>query len=195
MKWPGRARGEAAARARLRSAGAWRAFDRINLAVSMLLAGLALAWWLGGPDLRKPLAWTPQEGPVRMRLSDTALDIRREGDTVVLRGQVRHAADRQRLREAAARHFGAAGVRDELTVSERADPLAWSDGAEALFAELRRGRAGDGVRVLGQVVTLSGPARSTADRQARERQARAWFGARYQIDNLIDPPAADATAR
>jgi outer membrane protein OmpA-like peptidoglycan-associated protein len=194
----------AATRATTRSARAWRGYDRANMAVVATLAIACVGWWAGEvarpPASAEPIA-PSSDSPVRMRLSDSALDLRREGDRVVLRGQVRDAAARDVLAGAAQRHFGAQAVDDQLAVDAAADPLTWAEHADALFDALRRGGPNDGVRVLGHAVSVSGSASTAQQRDAREAQARRWFGARFQIDNLVavdapvTAPAASAPGR
>jgi outer membrane protein OmpA-like peptidoglycan-associated protein len=192
----------AASRGSVRSARAWRAYDRANLLVAALLALAGVAWWAGHlADRRADEAAAladeqPTGSPVRMRLSDSALDFRREGDRVVLRGQVRDVASRGVLVQAAQRAFGLDKVADQLVVDASADALDWAASAEAMFTTLHRAGAElDGVRVLGHAVSLQGMAADAARQQAVEAQARQWFGARFQIDNLIQVTPAPSVAQ
>lgn len=181
-------------RSGVRSAAGWRAYDRANAAVVLVLAlallGWAL-WWLqqgGDPGAEA------DEPPVRMKLSDQRFEMRVLAGRLLLAGPVADAAEAQALQAAAEAVFGAGKVDARLAPRAGTEPLRWRDHAGDIFKVLQATGGEPAIHLTGQQVRLEGEVAAEYARVAREVLARQWFGRQVVLDNQLHVASTAASA-
>lgn len=114
------------------------------------------------------------------------LTVRIDGDKRVLEGTVFDQGVQTRLLQSASAVWGETNVVDKLIVDAETSTSKCADKADALFAALRTDPPIGVVCDAKGGVTLTGSATSEADKAARERWAREFFGAETSIVNNIE---------
>jgi outer membrane protein OmpA-like peptidoglycan-associated protein len=187
------------ARAQLRTARAWRDYDRANYWVLVGLFFTFMVWmlWHGNqPEALPTPALAPTDSPVQMRKLPTVvpLNLRVVGARLVLSGDVPDAASSQALRAAGEAVFGVGKVDDRLSIHSDAEALAWRDHLPDMLRMLSTTGGEAALTIAGKQVTLSGEVAQESTRTARALMAQNWFGRSATVDNQLRVAAAAASA-
>jgi len=124
------------------------------------------------------------------------LALRAEGERIRLQGTEPDQASKDRVMQASRSAYGEGNVIDELTVDPHKASSHCAQKIDGLLAAIREAPA-VGVTCEGERVVLVGTVINEADKDARERWERTFFGPGLQLENRIEvtpPPTPVARA-
>jgi len=180
-------------------------YSRWTWIVALILAVvLAILWATGrGPvgaccgdadaaatSAASPPALTPPPPMQSTAKAPGTFALRIDGDKRVIEGTVTDVQAKQRVLQAAGAAFAASDLVDRLTVDATIATSRCAEKAEALFLALKTDPPIAIECDANGAVALRGTAQSEADKAARERWARDFFGADVAITNALEVPAA-----